>query len=255
MRVLFTFPLLSCILKTMTKRSFKHGFGAVVCALWVLSDTVAHADLAKATVLETDVAYLRVAQIKNGLPEEISAALTALQASNRITGAVLDLRFAAGNNFDTLQPAEQALVQSKLPLAILINSQTSGAADRLADDLRQSKTGLIFGSQTRDLEPDISVPVPVAAERLFLEDPYVVLTQADTNSTATTNFLPFVDHTTEADLVREKIKDGDELPAPDQEPVQEQAPLQPQTSFIRDPVLARGVDFIKGLTALHLSRK
>ncbi len=75
----------------------------------------------------------------------------------------------------------------------------------------------------------------------------------------TNDILDYIDHTTEADLVREKIKDGDQegdfvsplVTAP-------QGPLSPnetgpQGGFIRDPVLARGVDFIRGLAALRLS--
>jgi hypothetical protein len=53
-----------------------------------------------------------------------------------------------------------------------------------------------------------------------------------------------VDHTTEADLVRAKIKDGDqdENSAPQ---------LAPQPQVIRDPVLARAVDLIKGLAVVR----
>ena len=61
--------------------------------------------------------------------------------------------------------------------------------------------------------------------------------ESDTNSDSSTNFLPFVDvdHTSEADLVREKIKDGseDESKAPTSEQTKSQKP------FINDPVLAK----------------
>ena len=49
----------------------------------------------------------------------------------------------------------------------------------------------------------------------------------------------------EADLVRQKIKDGDE---------DESIPphvAEPQQPFIRDPVLARAVDLIKGLAVVR----
>ena len=72
--------------------------------------------------------------------------------------------------------------------------------------------------------------------------------QSETNSSrATNNPLPFIDHTTEADLVREKIKDGDE-----DENLPPRA-AEPPKPFIRDPVLARAVDLIKGLAVVRES--
>jgi hypothetical protein len=62
----------------------------------------------------------------------------------------------------------------------------------------------------------------------------------------TNDFLPFVDHMSEADLVRIRMKDGEDnakasaLPRP--------APVRP---VIRDPALARAVDLLKALAALH----
>jgi hypothetical protein len=80
-----------------------------------------------------------------------------------------------------------------------------------------------------------------------MENPYAAAVPDDTNSpAATNNLLPFVDHTSEADLVRAKIKDGDEnesLPTPRQ--------TEPPKPFIRDPVLARAVDLIKGLAIVR----
>jgi hypothetical protein len=137
----------------------------------------------------------------------------------------------------------------KLPLAILINAETRGTAVNLASDLREAHAGLIFGNPTKNLQPDISVSVNAGAEKDFLENPFGILAQNETNSSATTNnFLPFVDHTSEADLVREKIKDGDE--DEDSAP----RPAEPQKPFIRDPVLVRAVDLIKALAVVRQSR-
>ena len=61
-------------------------------------------------------------------------------------------------------------------------------------------------------------------------------TFSHTNTAPDPDYLPYVDHTTEADLVQAKIKDG--LQASDfAPPSSAPAPEQP---FIRDPVLARG---------------
>jgi hypothetical protein len=236
----------------MTRRFF--GFSVLILFL-ALAQTplfaeATNADLAKSAVLEKNVAYLRVDDVGKNLADEIQSAETALPGTNKIVGTVLDLRFADGDDSTAEQAVESLFASKKLPLAILINAETRGSAVKLAADLREARAGLIFGSPAEDLQPDISVPVNPAAEKDFLENPFGTLAQSETNSSADTNdFLPFIDHTSEADLVREKIKDGDEdensAPPPNAEA---------QKPFIRDPVLARAVDLIKGLAVVRQSR-
>ncbi|MGH7991770.1 MAG: hypothetical protein ACREDS_16465, partial [Limisphaerales bacterium] len=175
---------------------------------------------------------------------------TALAATNKIIGTVLDLRFADGGDLESAKATADLFAAKKLPLTILVNGETRGAAVKLAADLRDAGDGLILGNPAKNLQPDISIPVSAAAEKSFLENPFGTLAQEETNSTSVTNnFLPFVDHTSEADLVREKIKDGDEgensAPPPNPEA---------RKPFIRDPVLARAVDLIKGLAVVRQSR-
>jgi hypothetical protein len=96
-------------------------------------------------------------------------------------------------------------------------------------------------------QPDIAVAIGAKDERAFMENPYAAPAPDDTNSPAVTNnLLPFVNHTSEADLVRAKIKDGDE----DESPPPPHA-VEPQKPVMRDPVLARAVDLIKGLAVLR----
>ena len=220
----------------------------MIAAAVGLHSQTASATLAKTMVLEGNVGYLRVARTDNALPRDIPAALNSLQATNAIAGLVLDLRFADGDDFNSLNAVEGELEQTKLPLAILINGQTAGAAARLAEDLRESNSGLVFGSAEGSFEPDIAVAVSTNDERTFLKNPYGVPVQDGTNFESSTNLLPYVDidHTTEADLVREKIKDGDQDDSTASAPA-----AAPEKPFIHDPVLARGVDFIKGLAALR----
>ena len=138
----------------------------------------------------------------------------------------------------------------KSPLAILVNGETRGAAAKLATGLREERAGLIFGSATADLKPDITVTVTAQDERALFKNPYEATAQSVTNATAATNsFSPFIDHTSEADLVRSKIKDGEQ--DEDSPPAQ---PSEPQKPFIHDPVLARAVDLIKALAVVHPSR-
>jgi hypothetical protein len=220
------------------------------------------AGLAKSVVLESNVAYLRIGQVETNLADEIRAAQIALTVSNKIAGTVLDLRFADGNDLDSAKAAADLLAAEKLPLAILVNRQTGGAAETLAAELRATHAGLVFegvsgpagtnSTTTAPAQPDIAVSIGAEDERAFMENPYAALPEpGETNSAAaTTNLLPFVDHTSEADLVRAKIKDGDEL---EPVPVAERVPVPPKP-FIRDPVLARAVDLIKGLAVVRAAQ-
>jgi len=219
----------------------------------------AAAALAKSVVLEGNVAYLRVGQVGKNLADEIRAAQGALAVSNKIAGTVLDLRFADGDGLDSAKAVADLFASKKLPLAILVNGQTRGAAAALASELRAARASLIFESvagpaqtnrETTALpQPDIVVAIGAEDERALMENPYAAPAPDDTNSpAATNNLLPFVDHTSEADLVRAKIKDGDEdesLPTARQ--------TEPPKPFIRDPVLARAVDLIKGLAVVRAS--
>jgi hypothetical protein len=92
------------------------------------------------------------------------------------------------------------------------------------------------------------VTVSSADEIKFLADPfYNPAPQKSPTPAATNEFLPFVDHTSEADLVRQRVKDGEE----DDSATPRTAPAQP---VIRDPALARAVDLVKALAALKQAR-
>lgn len=226
-------------------------FGLLSAAALLCSPQWAGAALARSVVLENNVGYLNIAGTDKGLVDGIPAALNRMESTNSIAGIVVDLRFAGGNDTDDLPAIEHLLTQTKLPLAILINGQTAGASAKLAEDLREENTGLVFGSAADNFQPDIPIRANADDEKKFLKDPYADPPHSVSSADSSTNLLPFVDidHTTEADLVREKIKDGDQ----DDVNLNSGHPPVPQKPFIRDPVLARGVDFIKGVAALHLS--
>ncbi len=215
--------------------------------------------LTKSVILENNVEYLRFSQVAEGFKTELDNAEKALASSttNKITGMILDLRFAGGEDYAAAQSAALILAGQKLPLAILVNGRTRGSAVSLAAALQKAGTGLVYGSMTGlathagqtipAVSPDIGVTVSLDDERSFLKNPYLTLTQTATNSSpATNNFSPFIDHTSEADLVRAKIKDGEE-----DESTPVTATAEPPSPFIHDPALARAVDFLKGLAALH----
>ncbi len=208
-----------------------------------------NAALAKSAVLENDVMYLRVGEVGKTLAAEIQSAQNNLATTNKIAGTILDLRFANGDDTDAAKASAELLAKTKLPLAILVNDETRGAAEGLATDLRTARAGLIFGGST-EIKPDIAVTVKSGDEKKFWENPYAALSPGVTNSSAGTNdFATFIDHTSEAELVRAKIKDGDE--DANAAPAARPAPAKP---VIRDPVLARAVDLIKGLAVVRQSR-
>ena len=268
--------------------------------------------LSKSVVVESNVAYLRVGCVEASLANELSAAYRALAGSNKIAGVVLDLRFADGSDDTAAQAAAKLFSAKKIttgPLAVLVNGETRGAAEALATALRQAGAGLFLGSPTAGeatafrefplsngerlrialvpaasggsmisrVQPDIAVTVAAGDERVFFDNPYQTIATGNTNSSpAGSNFLAFVDHTSEADLVRQKQKDGktmgtsefhardSDLPGPrlnrrpggDDDSDEDSAPERaagPQKPAIHDPVLARAVDLIKGLAIIRES--
>jgi hypothetical protein len=230
----------------MTRRFLNYIF---LPAILLAVQFPARADLIKSAVLENDVVYLRVGEVGKTLAAEIQSAQNDLAATNKIAGTILDLRFASGDDSDAAKTAADLFTKKKLPLAILVNGETRGAAESLAADLRSARAGLIFGG-SKEIKADIAVTVKTTDEKKFLENPYAALPPGEINSgTGTNDFSQFIDHTSEAELVRAKIKDGDE--DANSAPAARPAPAKP---VIRDPVLARAVDLIKGLAVVRQSR-
>ena len=57
------------------------------------------------------------------------------------------------------------------------------------------------------MSPDIAVTVSPDDERAYMKNPYVTLARNDASAgIATNDFMPFVDHTSEADLVQGEIE-------------------------------------------------
>ncbi len=164
------------------------------------------------------------------------------------------------------------------PLAVLINSRTHGAAEALAHCLAQSGPALLVGDSTAGdapvtvdlplstgqrlrlavarlrlpsggslpssgVAPDLRLPLDPTIERAYLRDPFTAV-RSLTNSPAATNSITTSVRVrrrlTEADLVRERAQAGQEGTP---EPEDADAPPAP---VVRDPVLARGLDFLKG---------
>lgn len=125
--------------------------------------------VAKQRIFDGGVAYVQVRQVADALPGEIAAAVKRLSATNKLTGFVLDLRFAEGTDYAAaartvdlflskevpLLNAGQGLLRSEaktnaieLPVVALMNGETGGAAEAIAAMLRQTGTGLLIGTRT-----------------------------------------------------------------------------------------------------------
>ncbi len=127
------------------------------------------AKLSKTTVYDDAFGYFRVASVSAGLASELAAAYEKLSASNKLSGLVLDLRFADGEEYaeaaaaaDRFQSKEKPLLSWaaetarstpksdawRMPVTVLINRQTSSAAEALAAVLRQTEVALLIGTTT-----------------------------------------------------------------------------------------------------------
>ena len=266
-----------------------------------------------AIVLDDGVAYARIGRVANGLADEINRIWRRLVATNELKGLVLDLRYAGGTDYqaaadtaDLFATKEQPLLDwgqgmvrskpksdaIKLPVAVLVNRQTGGAAEALAAVLREMGVGLILGGKTAGtamitrefplksgqrlfiavkpvklengaelspggVGPDIEVTVSPQAERAFFDDAYATIAAAMPIPSDAAFFQPNETNRasrrqrlSEADLVRERREgttnlDGD-VPAGTER--------KPEKPVVRDPVLARAIDLLKGLAVVRGSR-
>jgi hypothetical protein len=218
----------------------------LLLAQFPLRADVPDSALAKSELLENNVIYLRVGDVGTNLADEISMAHSTLSATNKIVGIILDLRFANGDDSTAVAATAKLFSGKKSPLAILVNGETHGAATALAVALREERAGLVFGGATAEPKPDIVVTMTPDDEKKFFDNPYAPpATNGAVSFSGTNDPLSFVDHMSEAQLVRERRKDGAE---DDSAPTPRDAPSQP---VIRDPSLARAVDLIEGLAVVR----
>ncbi len=264
--------------------------------------------VSKSLSLVEGIAYLRVASVMEGLATSVSASIAAIGSTNKLSGIILDLRFTGGDDYAAaaatadlflsevrpLLDSGQGVIKSTaktnaiaLPVTLLVNAETVGAAEALAEVMRDTGTGLILGNTTRGaamtsreftlkngrklriadapvklgngsliaekgVTPDILVVVSEADERAYMDDPFATLGRllTTTNLTATTtNRTPRRARLTEADLVRAR-REGvrlDEDLTPLREP-------ETEKQLIRDPALVRAVDLLKGLAVVRRAR-
>jgi hypothetical protein len=263
-----------------------------------------------ASVFEKHYAYVRLGRIAAGVENDFADAWKQLGSSNQLKGLALDLRFASGEDYaaavalaDRFFATERPLADwgdgprqaagrtdaLTLPVAVLVNRRTAGAAEALAAMLRFGDAALLLGTNTAGqagiakeftlkngarlrvavapikiagdkivpftgLVPDIPVAVAPKEEKLYLANAFRAPTGAVTEATndpalASSNRAPRRPRN-EADLVR-MMREG-------QNPALERtnpAPPPPEPPpQVRDPALARALDLLKGLAVVQQFR-
>lgn len=269
--------------------------------------------VSKSEVFDGDILYLRVGRVGAGLVGAITQAYSKPGTTNKLSGLALDLRYAAGADYaaaaaaaDLFARKEQALldwgngiVKSKagkdaisVPVAVLVNRQTAGAAEALAAVLRQTGAGLVLGGRTAGqamvwqefalkngerlriatgsvqlgdgtampedgLKPDITVEVSPEAELAFYADAYRAGDQASPmagTGVASTNQAAGTNRTAR----RARFNEAD-LVRERREGISEADLLamrqrEADKPMVQDPALARALDLLRGLAVVRGGR-
>jgi hypothetical protein len=266
------------------------------------ANTNTSADLiAKTNFFDNAFAYVRVEKVANGLGQKIADAVKNAKSAK---GVVLDLRFAKGDDYTAAVDAVNAFLKSEqdilkvgehlqksqprsdaieLPVTVLINRQTRGAAEALAAALKEQQIGLLIGGRTagqalvfddfpltggqhlriartrvalasgkelgtEGVTPDIALDVDEKNERRWLEDPYASILKASSAS-GPAPFLTSVTNRLNRRLNSAEVarRHREELEEGGLEP--EPRKPEPVPQVVQDAALARALDFLKGVTA------
>lgn len=125
--------------------------------------------LVKTNLFDGSIAYFRVGEMRGPLATELLAAIERIGGTNKLSGIVLDLRFACGTNYAAAASVADLFANVggllldwgggrayataktnaiKLPVMALVNRETAGAAEALAALVRQLGVGLVIGTNT-----------------------------------------------------------------------------------------------------------
>ena len=266
--------------------------------------------VSKTNLLDDGIAYLRVDRVEDGLAGAVSAAYQWLSNSNKLKGLVLDLRFAEGEDFAAAAGVADLFIAKarplldwghgvvnstekpdaqRVPVAVLINRETTGAAEALAAVMREGGAALLLGGTTagagmvmeeyplpdgqklriasgpvklgdgtvlspQGVTPDIEVKISLDDERAYLLDPYSLLGKSIVMSGAVSNTPTGTNVPSRRPRITEadlvrERREGRSLE--EFTPARDREPVKPQ---ITDPSLARAVDLLKGLAVVRRSQ-
>lgn len=267
----------------------------------------------KTNVFHGDILYVRVARVGERLPEAIGKAWSQPGTTNSVKGFVLDLRYAGGDDYaaaaaaaDLFVKKEHALlnwgsgtVRSKaksdaigVPVAVLVNRQTVGAAEALAAVLRETGVGLVLGGRTagramvtrefplksgdrlriaaaaiqladgsaipeEGLTPDIAVEVNPAEERVYFADAFKAPEKTSLLANGGAEGATAGWETNRA-ARRPRLNEA-ELVRERREGISEASlaalrEREPEKPLVQDPALARALDLLRGLALVRSTR-
>lgn len=271
--------------------------------------------ISQQTLYEKSYGYLRVARVGNGLAGQLASTFKSLTETNQLKGLILDLRFAEGMDYaaaagvaDLFLTKEQPLLTwgessapstakkdaITLPLAVLMNQQTSGAAEALAEVLRGTDAAVLIGTRTAGaahvfkefdltngrklriasgsvrvgednapltagIKPDIEVPVSAEDERAYFADAYKIVANRATPRGGQVNASLLSGTNRPA---RRRINEAElvrmQREGQDLDDLIPPAGRTEQESvgpIVRDPALARALDLLKGIAIVERSRR
>jgi hypothetical protein len=273
------------------------------------------ATLGQSVIYDDSYACLRVLKVETNLARDLTAVYREMAATNKskIKGVVLDLRFAGGADFAAAAAAADCFLDADapllefggatvrstkkdnaitVPLAVLINSGTSEAAEGLAAVLRQSSAGLLLGSQTAGragvfkefplnsggklriavaeiklgdgtvlsggIKPDIAVKTNPDNERAYWEQPWQLPGQAAKTNAPGTNDSAGVPPGNGGVFRRfneaELVREQREgIDLEAEFSVGSRFQTDPDIKIMRDAALARALDLLKGLAVVQKS--
>ena len=262
--------------------------------------------ISRSVVYDGTMAYIRFSRIDAAAPAEFDKTLARLSSTNTLKGVVLDLRFADGLDFaaaaalaDRFVPAGKPLLDwgkgmqmatdktnaVRLAAAVLVNRQTTGAAEGLAAALQKNQAALLAGAGTggsagilKDfklkngrtlriataviktgqdeplpaggLTADILVATPPDEERRLMDDPWHTPPKSPQAAASAGTNRP--NRMNEAELVR-RMKDG--MSSESESVWPPGAPRDPEKPSLRDPALVRALDLLKGLSVVYGRRR
>ena len=271
--------------------------------------------ISKRVAFDDTFGYVRISQVGAGLAKEIRSAFDELRSKRKLSGLIVDLRFAGGEDYaaatdaaDLFFSTEQPLLKwndsttrssaksdaIRVPIALLVNRQTSGSAEALAAALRQAEIGLVIGSATAGqarmfkefalsngqrlkigggpvetadgqpisamgLTPDIRIVVTPEDEKAYFDDPYKALPKLFTQSARpnATNELSGILGTNR--LQRRRLNESElvRMQRGGADAERESSAMSSDhllKPVVNDPALARGIDFLKGVALVQNRR-
>jgi hypothetical protein len=270
--------------------------------------------ISKATLFEGDIAYLRISRVGSGLDKAVHGTYSDLSATNKLKGVVLDLRYADGSDYAAAAATADLFVKDErwllkwgdnaahskakndaitLPVAVLVNHETAGAAEALAAVLRDTGSGLVLGARTagratvtenfalrsgqelriatapvrlgdgsslpaQGVQPDIAVEVNPQDERAYFADAFSMIGRTNAPALAGLSLTNSGAGTNRAGRrVRfneaELVRERKEGASADAELANERD-NEPEEPMVHDPALVRALDLLKGLAVVRHSR-